>query len=599
MLNGGPRRVWTVCLSVLALGGCASPFVKVEKPQALRADAVTLQEATEMSLAKQQAYKEKIQELAKARRAYAYGLYGLGTALIGMGAAKVHSSAITGTAIGGGAMYGLSLMDTNALHAKIYEEGLRQLSCANAAVAPLHGQAVSDLEALMEELRVSRKGVAQHLGKALAAAETVGQVSGDIDAARASLESARAALVSADSVLTTRSIAGNLLRNTVLDIDDAVTKDIDASTVTVAEVPGMIARIPPGAKAFAAHAASGAGLRGGPHGGSPSLAAGRSPGLAEASTRLHVAMAALEEARDRVNAKAGEIRNAVASAGSLATCKYQTQIVALAVSPATLNFDEGDDGSKSRKLVITGGKSQNYTFTILGADAANFRFDNPLVIPAKALPAKPSSYQAEVRDGLEVQIVTINVTPKPATGAGNPGSAGGQASATGLSLDFMKALPPLTVASGAKVAILGATKRADGKYEVSYRVTSGTATPEEVAEAVAGNDTVKQRLGESPPIVAVAADGPHGGRLSAPRYGAAVQSLTRLEVDRLQRKLGLPCEKVDGRWGVQTQAALNRMRKAAGRSVSRQPDADEIRAILEQPDVTVDCPAKAYAAQPS
>ncbi len=590
---GGHRRVWIACVASFSIGGCASPFVAV--------DSVPVPIAR-LSVSRQNAYKAKIQELAQVRRGYAYGVYGIGAALIGMGAAKVHSSALAGTAIGGAALYGLGLMDTNSLHAKIYEEGIKQLGCANTAVAPMHATAITDLRDLVGDLKTKEKAAAEALGNVFGVpgATTSGDAPRIIEGARTALTAASTALTSADSVFTTSAISGNMLHNTILAVDAAVVKDIDESTIKVAEVPGMIARISENTKLFSTYSAAGATF----HPSSDVITRPGSPTdsdvIAKAVGKLQETVALLVSATNRVSTKAAEIKAAVAAAGSLADCKYQSQVVILTVSPATLVFDEGDTGSTSRRLSITGGRSQNYTFRVLGADASIFQFNNPVVTPTKALPAKPSSYQAEVRDGLEAQIVTINVTPKPAAAANTAGKGGTGDGAA--SLDYIKALSPLTLGNGAKVQILDAKKRADNKIEVTYKKISGEVTDAAIAQAIAGDDAVVNQLGPNPPIVAVAStEGPHANVLTRPGFGPATQGLSRIQVDQIQRKLGMSCDDVDGLWGMKTRKAFvdeRTRRQAAGKAVPTHfPDENELREILKQPDITTtaNCPEKPYA----
>ena len=122
----------------LLLGGCASPYVKVnrsELSQGIRPAAL----AHEIVYARtrQGIYNDKIIELGEAERKLSNGLLGLGSLIIGMGVAKVHPSAITGTALVAGSAYTIGTFNTDKRIAQYYFDGMLAMDCAIKVVVPL------------------------------------------------------------------------------------------------------------------------------------------------------------------------------------------------------------------------------------------------------------------------------------------------------------------------------------------------------------------------------------------------------------------------------------------------------------------------------
>src|SRR5216117_1092644 len=78
--------------AALTLGGCASPYVTLDKAtQADDARPRALAEAIGDARATQGKYRAKVIELGEIERTLSNSLLGLGTLIVGLGVAKVHS----------------------------------------------------------------------------------------------------------------------------------------------------------------------------------------------------------------------------------------------------------------------------------------------------------------------------------------------------------------------------------------------------------------------------------------------------------------------------------------------------------------------------
>ena len=249
----------TACAAVLLLGGCASPYVQLEHRDKIDdVRPAALAEAIADARAVEARYRDKVIELGEAERSLSNGLLGIGTAVVGMGVAKVHPSTITGTALLGGSVYTIGTFNTDKRRAQAYVAGMKALDCAVATVTPL---VLDDRQ--IAQLKTDREAVSQSVGEvsgAIGEAERwsararAGDDAARFEAALAAvtqgIAAAQAAVSKGDEAIDLATqrldkpqrIAADL-RSAVSSIDSAVLEEIRGTENAVQSVPAVLATL--------------------------------------------------------------------------------------------------------------------------------------------------------------------------------------------------------------------------------------------------------------------------------------------------------------------------------------------------------------------
>jgi hypothetical protein len=611
-----PHRHALVATCVaLACTGCASPYVSVSDADiaAHRTEPMDLPTALGLERAYHDAYRDKVIALGNDERNLSNGLITLGGVLAGLAAGHASAGTMGGVAIAGGTGYTLGVFNTDKRRAQVYIAGMKALECADEAVLPwnLSRTTLQDLADRMAALQQGEAAIAaasaalrplRDAARATAGAEgAVAAADRVVASAGASSNAASGARANARRLLRQRDQMGERLRVTVVKIDKAVLDEIRGTEGSIQSVPGILAGLGTNIQAFTGIGAAPAPAGQQMGGELPSMAAGSRP---EAKAVLVQATADLSALAARVDVQTQQLADIVATVdvdvragASLADCRVDGPSTTMAVTPSSLSFV---GAASNRQVLIPSGGKQGYSAAFVQADHPGLSIDPAAagvdeiyVSEAASTPAAAATYQILVRDTSgQKLIVPVSVTagapapapgpaPAPAAGPANPAAA------------RVLALSPLPV-KATTVTLVTASPGADGSWTVTYSAAadSGLAAAD-VEAALAANEGFQKIAGRQSIVHARAASagGEKGDTMAskaarrAASYGAVSAGLSPADGRALQKALCMAPERIDGVWGMRTQAALiadRERREAAGEKGGPQGllTADEARALL-------------------
>ena len=621
----------------LLVGGCASPYVKVNRHEQVQG-IHPAELAAEIGYARkrQDIYNDKIIELGEAERTLSNSLLGLGSLIVGMGVAKVHPSAITGTALVTGSVYTIGTFNTDKRIAQYYFEGLQVMDCAINAVVPLTLTASmeKDLPGLTGSVMTAIGNTSSAIGAVeqwsvqargsgnAAFAPALSSAAQAVTAGQAAIDKANEATGLAVARLKKASEIGVQLHQAVDEIHAGVMKKVNNSQNDVRSTPEVLSGLMKNASLFSLSAlvpslvpaapAPAASSVAAPHSGSTGRDAANLKTLADnAITRdqqtlddlskaigeLRRQTVALASLADRLSREAA-LGNPNAASDAMKLCNIDTTVKAVSVKPAQLEFAAKSTATQS--FVVSGGKGPgfyNFSYVQNPPPALKLQFrrsppDGDFLDVMPAENAAAGSYQLKVYDTTLASSDTVTVVVKAADAAGTKPDVFTSAA------EKIKAAGKVTV-NGAAVALSNVMVK--GKtILLTYTVPAGAkATDVEVTKAVLALDGVNALLGDDASTIVAAppasAAGPKAGRVGrgsvaeAGKWGTAVSGLSKSEVVKIQAGLCMAGDDVDGVWGPTTQAALKADRKlranpSAHGSGAMLTDAEAAQLLDQTPD---------------
>lgn len=429
-------KILAIAVAGVMAAGCATPYIdKMPVPTASGspfADALALCEDYHAQ------YRTKVIEIGNGDRLLSNVVLGGGLVGLGLSAARAHSSAIAGTALGTGALYGFGLFNADPRRAQVYIEGMKALECAKEAVIPLNDTAikeVTDARRRAEGPQSDLERVATSLRAKSGAASDPGAVAA-LAAADLALKSHSDTAAKAMALQRASERAGLDLRSATFAIDRAVVDAIRASEPKLKDVPAVVAQLPDLAGLFQPAPSGTAGDKTKDFTGNEvnsrylwldrqSLEEQKSKA---APPDLQAEIASVTANTARLNSATRDLAAAVNSiaesynATAMKQCKVADVPAAAAftLSPTTIAFDEG---KVDERLIKVSGATPPIIAKFIGDSVSGF--EAPIVdratgivrVKSKAdLTATPSSHQMSITDGTRVpQFITVTVSPKPAT----------------------------------------------------------------------------------------------------------------------------------------------------------------------------------------
>jgi len=614
-----PRSsILALAITALLLNACVSPYVALDnqppsnqgvKPQAL-AEAIGAARAVEGK------YRDKVVELGEGERALSNSLLSLGALIVGLGVAKVHPSTINGAVLGAGAVYTIGNFNTDKHRAQVYIAGMKALDCAVDAVTPLalgDGQAERlDTERQGTSAAIERVSAAigdaekwsaiAHLTDAAKFTDTLTALTQAITQGQAAVGQANDAVYLATQRIDKAQQIATELRSAVKSIDRAVLDEIRGTENAVQAVPGILAGLQSNAQLFSlatlAPALLPTNAASAPANGAPSPmnaeidVAGddgsksgdsdqaKAKALADAQAKARAKRdlailgglsASLGELRSRTVSlashadrlsRAAALSNPQAASAALKTCQVDGVVQNISASPTAVSFTAKTAATQS---VLVDGGNGNYSAAFMQTPTPGLTVAIPprskgvVNIVATDQTVGGGSYQLLIEDTTQQsrQIVTVSITGSstPATSI-TPDAVNAAAAA-------IRAASPLKLADGSAVVVDSVDVVAGTSLNVLYTAPAGsTATSADVATAAFGVPSVSNLLGANPKLVVAApSNAPHGlavrARAAAKRdWGAAVDALNPSQIKRIQQRLCMPANQIDGGWGRITQAAL-------------------------------------------
>lgn len=606
-----PKVLVSALVSAGMLGGCASPYVTLE-PRADVDDTrpKALVNAIDQARSVQAVYRAKVVELGDGERSFSNGLIGLSTLILGMGVAKTHSSAITGTALLSGSVFTFGTFNTDKRRAMVYVAGMKALECAAGAVSPLvlSTEQEQQLAADRQAIEPATRSLSAALGEAeswsaRARSADPAKFKSGIDAVALAVAEAQAAVGKADEAvdLATQRLAkphqlAKELQGAVRAIDRAVLDEIRGTENALQAVPGIVAGIQSNASLFslaslapAPSAASAAPDANQPHGG----AVGRLQpatvnvaqrdelivnGLSAAVGRLRGESVALASHAARLS-RAATTTTPQAVSDTLKTCQVGAIVKPISVSPTTVNFTAKTPLTQS--ILVDGGNGA-YTAGFLQMPTPGLvptirpRSKGVIDIVASDQTVAGQTYQLVIEDTTQQSRQIVSVVVAAAAGSSpapvNPAAA---SDSQDKAVAAVKAAKELKLSGGRTVKIVDVTKRGKSGIEVSYSVaTDVTVTEDEVAAAAHDVDGVTQLLGAGPELVTAAAVAPKpkNGLVPRPVPAGHAAALKPADIKALQIRL---CTPADGVWGPVSQAALKADRQRLSSNDPKRPVADD------------------------
>jgi hypothetical protein len=618
----------TAIASVFALGGCASPYVLLEKPSEVDdARPKALADAIAGARGVQNKYREKVIELGDSERALSNSLLGLGTLIIGLGVAKVHSSAITGAVLGTGAVYTIGTANTDKHRAQTYIAGMKALDCAVDAVTPLILSEPQEKRLVEDRARI--QPVILSVGNAMGDVERwsararltdAGKFSALLDAGSQALGTAQAAVGKANEAVDLASQRtdkphqiANDLRGAVSAIDRAVLDEIRGTENAVQAVPGILASLQGNAALFSLAAlapatvakapATGASGVNSPMSGDIDTGRGTATapdavsrrdlatleGLSSALGNLRAATVVLSSLADQL-ARSATASSAQTVSTTLKTCQVEGVVKPISASPTTVSIVAKTAATQS--ILVDGGNG-NFTAAFLQTPTPGLtavirpRSKGVVDVVATDQTVAGSTYQLIIEDTTQQSRQTVSVTIAPAVGgADTPKDSNTKTGLQDSAIQKLVTAKTLKLASGATVTVVTVVKRGDSGIEVTYRADAGAKVSDgEVAAAavvVVGNT-----LGSDPSAVVATLDAnaPHARKVAkqgkAVDWGNAVDALTPAQVKTVQSHLCMTGASVTGVWGTGTQSALRADRDRRVKKDSPKSGSDEMLTVAE------------------
>jgi hypothetical protein len=604
-----PRALLPACVA-LACAGCASPYVTVTDTEVAQhaTDPMTLPQAIGMERAYHDKWRQKAIDLGDTERNLSSGLITLGGVLAGLAAAGASAGTTAGVAITGGTIYALGTFNTDKRRAQIYIAGMKALECADEAVLPYNfSQATqADLKARMAWLESESLAVTQdadrlrQMSAAAAGRASTGDLSrasATVAAAAKSATTAGNARTSAQLLLRQRDQIAERLRLTVTRIDKAVLDEIRGTEGSIQSVPGILAGLNANIGVFSAVAVkpgASAGLDSG-HAQPAQLPPGavQAPApvpLADATSALNDRLARLDAASQQLTDLVTAINADARAAQSLADCQVSGPQTTMTITPASLSLTAG---TATRLLLLPSGGKPAYSASFVQDPHAGLDIAPPVpgsdeiyVVETASPAAAPGTYQVLVKDTSgQKQLVSLTV----AAGGASPPSGGSSSPSSG---DAAKVVGMKVPVGATTVTITHADHNPDGSWSVRYTAPAGASVASaDVAAALAAFPAFQDIAGVKANVQAAADSGNDSGHqiasktaVRAAHYGTVAAGLSIDQARTVQRAICMPADRVDGLWGMRSQAALiadRERREAAGEKAVPQGllTADEARAL--------------------
>lgn len=594
-----PRQVVSILATAAAVGlsGCASPYVTLEKrTQPDDAKPMVLASAISDARNVQSQYRAKVLELGEAERALSNSLLGLGTLVVGLAVANVHSSAVNGVVLGTGAIYTIGTFNTDKRRARVYIAGMKAIDCAVDAVTPLILN--EDLMSRLGTSLTALDGEIKALGAAIGNAEAwsaqarlndAGKFQAVIDATTLALAAAQVSIAQADAAtdLATQRLSrphqiAKDLSNAVSSIDRAVLDEIRGTENAVQAVPVILAGLQSNAALFSLQSLA-PNLVAQPAGTSSTeekagVLSRRRSTLATANVAqrdretLGGLTAALGEIRFRTVvvasraerlSKAATAKSAQSVADGVKGCEVQGVVKNIVATPTAVTFAAK---TAIRQSIMVDGGNGNYTVAFLQAPVPGVtavippRSRGVVEIVATDQTVAGGSYQLLIEDTTQTsrQVVTVAIGAAPVIDDKNTSSKNSKQDAA---IDQIKKASPLKI-NGATVTLSKVTPQDDG-VKVEYTTTTASVTDDQVREAVMSIDDVKSLIGMEVALFTV-------GKAQTDEKSVTLKKKTAKAVDggpvvgaldvserrRVQIRLCMPADKIKDSWSDDAQAAL-------------------------------------------
>lgn len=445
---------------VLVLSGCASnPYIANPRPAATPLAAFipgTMDYAIQYADNAYDAYEAKFAEEFVRQQQLSGGLLTLGAITLGLVAGDANRNAFVGTALVGGLSYQLGTWNSSQSRPLIYLEGMKAISCAKQAIAPLR---ISE-----ERLQRVRVQAATTRASALSAAHAAGEATrwlsitgGGPGTTPTPLQTATAAALS-DTDATMRSAgallgraagldsrvdqAGQLFQGKLQDITGAVTGALNGTLSNLSELPKMVGSLSEYANVVVPGLNLGAPLKNSvaaantaldsARSGTPTAESGPSPDASvqpvDPAARLAAALGHLRAKRSALEIHSEELNGALQATtleqvkSGLTGCNVDSSKLAttLQVDRSTVSFTAG---AAATALVGVSGGTLPYAVNLLDLPAPGINVTAPaggavVVVTASADAPAGRSFAARVSDATgAATTLTINVNAKTETTA--------------------------------------------------------------------------------------------------------------------------------------------------------------------------------------
>jgi hypothetical protein len=596
-----PRATASAVVILLVLSACANPYAPpstLAEPPAATVRPPELAHAFALAEQQHATYRAKVVELGESERNFSNSVFVLGTGLLGMAAANVHSSALKAGALATGAVYGAGVFNTDRRRGQIYLQGMATLECAVAAVQPLSLGTQSETIIKKDRERIAEGMVT--LSNAVAAARTsamlaqlydpttfettIKAINAEIVQARAVMDAAAKADQLSRQRLEVPATAAMALRNTIHGVDREVLQQIESTQPALQSIPNQLTQLktnalftalaglstdtattPPTAtsKKEEPHAATfttadEAGKK---------VAANRAYEIAQATSltlgNLEAANLALKGIADRISSAAAA--TATQTSEALKTCKVEDVVKPLTATQSTVRIAAGS--TLIQQIFVEGGNGNlraGFTQKPVPGLAVNvppgtlglieIQASEKSVAGTYPLLVEDSTLSSRITISVVVEAGTATASATPIDAAKNPAN-----SPVSALIETLKKRQDITLADGSTVKIVEIKPRGTTGIEVTFSTPNAAIKPEQVEQALKGDKDVNNVLGDKADVKAARASAvPNAAIFQIP--GAA--RMPSAQVQRLQARLCMPATQRDGIWGRLTQHALEQDRAA-------------------------------------
>ena len=439
----------------LALAACASnPYIERTRPGP-ELKPGNLDYAIAYADASYDAYESKLGEEFRRQQALSTGLLGIGAAVLGAGIGSAHRDVLVGLSLTGGVAYQLGSWNSNQGRLGIYLEGMKALSCAKMAVAPLRlsKDSVKAMEKAREHSIQAIDGVASAAG--LTAQALASSSNADLSqAARAELAELKPQLDQANALLGLAAGmaqrvdgAGAMLETKVDQIRALIDGALNNTLAQLSALPQLIGSISsyanvfaPGLKLDAMFASRISAINAAPAPGTAlAQSAQGTTGALAPPADLGAALGQLRAARIRLASSTAQLAGAtdrpVAQAvQDLKGCGVDDAKLghALALDRSMLSFVAGEAGTA---VVSISGGTKPYSVSLLDAPAKGLTVMAPaggavVTVVADASTVAGKSYLIRVEDSTHASVL-LTVQIQAAAG-GDAGAQSASASCAGI-----------------------------------------------------------------------------------------------------------------------------------------------------------------------
>jgi hypothetical protein len=487
-----PARLAATLAAVLALAGCATPYVVALPTSQPGRDERSMEKALKYLDDVRSAYRNAVVAQVGEEQTASNAFIGAGALVAALAVGKVHRDAVLGVTGAAGMGYALTNNNLPRVRLQLHIDAVRALNCAERATLPL---AISDKDkAALNDALLALRSSQMALETELRAARAVRNAPPGADPWRESfvqaeatvndiLAQTRQSLKAGDDFVAASDRAAALLGLTVAAIGDNTVAGLANARSPLAEVPRLVQGVAQDIGGFAPGAGVDAlvteSLK-------KSISAGKEKSSVDSESDLGKALVSLDAAaRDTArlqavvnNALRG--RNTTLPPDAFKDCDLQQVVAKMVVTPAPLKFSASEGGQ--RVLSFSGGV-EPYFLQLDGGPVAGLSFP---VGPIRGRVAEVTLNAGEAKGGVksglrasdssaagqEVRIeIEVVVAAPAASSAGadpKPAAAGGTASGTPPNK------PPATATSSSPAA--PAATSAGSKVDINTAVAALTKT---------------------------------------------------------------------------------------------------------------------------